>query len=420
MSTRGKCAARGVESYPSGTARSAAWGRPVGRGAHPGVAAVLHLLRRRLRRSGNRCFAGREGLPGTLTTMPRLALPLLDRAPRRRQARAREHAGGVPRRRGARLSHVRVRRQAVGRRRRPSCCTTATLERTTSGLGTAGERPWAALSQLDAGSWHGARHAGEAMPDAGGHRALRAGQRPARSTSRSSRRPASRRAPASWSRAPPRSCGRAARRRRCSAPSRCRRSKPRPPPRRRCRARCCWTSCGSGWFETARRLACRAVVTHHSLMDAALVQRLHGAGLRALVYTVNDAGRRSPRCARRASTASSPTRSSAIAARGARRGADRVRRSPAAPAPPRLGFGVRQRGSTRIARSSGLRQATSVSTQPARRPRTPATRAGRRARPASRRSARPAPRAAGSASAWCWSCAPASAPASPPGAARGS
>ena len=44
----------------------------------------------------------------------------------------------------------------------------------------------------------------------------------------------------------------------------------------------------AGWFETAQRLACRAVVTHHPLMNAALVQRLHQAGMRALVYTVND------------------------------------------------------------------------------------------------------------------------------------
>ena len=28
-------------------------------------------------------------------------------------------------------------------------------------------------------------------------------------------------------------------------------------------------------------------MTNHKLMDAALAQRLHGAGLRALVYTVN-------------------------------------------------------------------------------------------------------------------------------------
>ena len=41
--------------------------------------------------------------------------------------------------------------------------------------------------------------------------------------------------------------------------------------------------------RTARGMkpACRAVVTHFPLMDAALVRRLHAAGMRALVYTVN-------------------------------------------------------------------------------------------------------------------------------------
>lgn len=43
-----------------------------------------------------------------------------------------------------------------------------------------------------------------------------------------------------------------------------------------------------GWFEAAQALGCVAVVTDHALMDAALIERLHGAGLRALVYTVND------------------------------------------------------------------------------------------------------------------------------------
>ena len=43
-----------------------------------------------------------------------------------------------------------------------------------------------------------------------------------------------------------------------------------------------------GWFEMAQSLACVAVVTNYNLMDAALVERLHGAGLRALCYTVND------------------------------------------------------------------------------------------------------------------------------------
>jgi glycerophosphoryl diester phosphodiesterase len=41
----------------------------------------------------------------------------------------------------------------------------------------------------------------------------------------------------------------------------------------------------------AAELRCAAVITDHRLMDAALVGRLHAAGLRAMVYTVNDGGR---------------------------------------------------------------------------------------------------------------------------------
>ena len=40
----------------------------------------------------------------------------------------------------------------------------STLERTTSGHGTAGEQPWNALAQLDAGSWHSPSFAGEPLP----------------------------------------------------------------------------------------------------------------------------------------------------------------------------------------------------------------------------------------------------------------
>jgi len=42
------------------------------------------------------------------------------------------------------------------------------------------------------------------------------------------------------------------------------------------------------WFEVAQSLGCVAVVSNFRLMDAALVAQLHGAGLRALCYTVND------------------------------------------------------------------------------------------------------------------------------------
>ena len=40
----------------------------------------------------------------------------------------------------------------------------ATLERTTNGQGIAGNLPWSALSQLDAGGWHSPQYAGETLP----------------------------------------------------------------------------------------------------------------------------------------------------------------------------------------------------------------------------------------------------------------
>ena len=40
----------------------------------------------------------------------------------------------------------------------------ATLQRTSNGQGTAGDQPWATLSQHDAGSWHSRAWAGEPLP----------------------------------------------------------------------------------------------------------------------------------------------------------------------------------------------------------------------------------------------------------------
>jgi glycerophosphoryl diester phosphodiesterase len=54
-----------------------------------------------------------------------------------------------------------------------------------------------------------------------------------------------------------------------------------------CRAACCSTSCG-GWLDTAGQLGCVAIVCNHALWDAEVVAQVHGAGLRALSYTVND------------------------------------------------------------------------------------------------------------------------------------
>lgn len=43
-----------------------------------------------------------------------------------------------------------------------------------------------------------------------------------------------------------------------------------------------------GWFDLVQTLGCVAVVMNHRLIDSALVARVHGIGVRALVYTVND------------------------------------------------------------------------------------------------------------------------------------
>jgi glycerophosphoryl diester phosphodiesterase len=40
----------------------------------------------------------------------------------------------------------------------------ATLDRTSNAKGVAGDKPWAELSRVDAGSWHSRAHAGEPIP----------------------------------------------------------------------------------------------------------------------------------------------------------------------------------------------------------------------------------------------------------------
>jgi glycerophosphoryl diester phosphodiesterase len=45
------------------------------------------------------------------------------------------------------------------------------------------------------------------------------------------------------------------------------------------------------WLAVAQGLGCVACVLNQVLVDAALIRRLHGLGLRALVYTVNDPAR---------------------------------------------------------------------------------------------------------------------------------
>lgn len=162
-----------------------------------------------------------------------------------------------------------------------------TLDRTTPERGVAGERPWHALSRIDAGGWHSRAYAGEPIPSleviaryvqrngfalnieikptpkhehatgvAVGEACLRLWQGDAPPPLFSSFRPEALQGAKE------------------SAPE--------------IRRALLLDSLWPGWFEMAQSLGCVAVVTNHALMDSALLQQLHGAGLRALCYTVND------------------------------------------------------------------------------------------------------------------------------------
>ena len=163
----------------------------------------------------------------------------------------------------------------------------STLPRTTSGTGLAGEKSWAELSHLDAGGWHSRAYVGEppsslaaiaAFCRANGYeldleikptpgREAETGSVVALEVARlwagaavppllSSFRPDALQAARAAVEALPRAL--------------------------------LLDTLHAGWFDEARALECAAVVTAYPLMDAKVIAQLHGAGMRAMVYTVND------------------------------------------------------------------------------------------------------------------------------------
>jgi glycerophosphoryl diester phosphodiesterase len=163
----------------------------------------------------------------------------------------------------------------------------ATLDRTTNAQGIAGERPWAELSRLDAGSWHGRAHAGEPLPTleavaafcrASGH-ALNIEIKPTPGVERRTGEEVARAAERLWAgrEQPPLMSSFEP-----AALEGARDAAPRLP-----RALLI-DSLVEGWFERACALGCVAVVANYRLYDRAMVERLHASGLWALCYTVND------------------------------------------------------------------------------------------------------------------------------------
>jgi glycerophosphoryl diester phosphodiesterase len=167
----------------------------------------------------------------------------------------------------------------------------ATLERTAGRAGTAGERPWSELSRLDAGGWHSRGFAGEPIPsfEAIAAYCLRNGFalnveiKPTPGQELETGRVVAGEAQRLWAAAGERG----------SVPPLLSSFRPEslqgaqetaPALPRALLLDTLW----DGWFDIARALGCVACVTNHRLMDEALIARLHGAGLRALVYTVNE------------------------------------------------------------------------------------------------------------------------------------
>jgi glycerophosphoryl diester phosphodiesterase len=163
----------------------------------------------------------------------------------------------------------------------------ATLQRTTSERGTAGDRPWAELSRLDAGRWHGRTYAGEPLPSldlvaafvrANGF-ALNIEIKPTPGREHETGVVVARDAARLWAGGPVPPLLSSFR---PDALQGAREAAPGLP--RALLVDTLW----DGWFEMARSLDCTAVVSNHNVMDATVLARLHAAGLRGLVYTVND------------------------------------------------------------------------------------------------------------------------------------
>jgi len=163
----------------------------------------------------------------------------------------------------------------------------ATLARTTSGEDDAGALDWSALARLDAGTWHSRTFAGEPPPSLmaiaafcrgnGHHLNIEIKPSPGREAEtgakvaiEAARLWAGAEVPPLLSSFQPESLAAA----QDAMPS-----LPRA---------LLFDALPSGWFEAAQKLGCIAVVTHYALMDAALIDQLHAAGMRALAYTVND------------------------------------------------------------------------------------------------------------------------------------
>ncbi len=164
----------------------------------------------------------------------------------------------------------------------------ATLDRTTPEHGEAGQRPWSELSRLDAGGWHSRAYAGEPLPSLDGIAryvqrngfALNVEIKPTPGQERETGAAVGTACAALWA----------------GAGTPLLFSSFRPDALQAARETAAHIprallvdTLYDGWFDIARILDCVAVVANFKVMNAELIKQLHGAGLRGLCYTVNEA-----------------------------------------------------------------------------------------------------------------------------------
>jgi len=163
-----------------------------------------------------------------------------------------------------------------------------TLERTTSGIGVAGEQTWARLSTLDTGSWYSHNFIGEpiATLESVAHWCAEVSAvldieiKPRPGSERLTAEAVAETASSLWhgSSVPPwlsSFSSEALRHARCVAPH--------------LHRGLLLESLREGWLDDALALDCRVVVFDHSLVDADLITVAHLHQLRVMAYTVNDA-----------------------------------------------------------------------------------------------------------------------------------
>jgi glycerophosphoryl diester phosphodiesterase len=164
----------------------------------------------------------------------------------------------------------------------------ATLERTTNGQGTAGERPWTELSRLDAGGWHSRAYAGEPPATLASiarhcqaHRHwLNIEIKPTPGHELETGRVVAAEAQRLWVRQPERPPLLTSFRPESLLGAR----QAAPDLPRGLLLDTLW----DGWLDVARELGVRALVCNHALWDRALVRIARDEGWRMLAYTVND------------------------------------------------------------------------------------------------------------------------------------